>query len=254
MLFNQFAMLQKTFTIILTAILLFPHFSSHSEEVIGLELQYRLRKDNTAHYNKMWEKLVDMGLSRDISVLPLKRAFRDYSADGNSCLFPTSMQSLKASFPQFANADLIETKSVDYVTLTILTLPDQPKITETAQLDGKRIAMWNGLDPKLFFADVNVHVETTNDDATQLKMLNNKRVDAVVGFIPDIFLAADSIQSPYPKYEGNLRFFDRNQVSMVCFNKPENKAFITEFNQLITQLKDSGELQKILGPHAVVSK
>ena len=221
-----------------------------TEAVIGLDLEYRLRQDGTAHYNQMWDKLMQLGLSKPLTVSPLKRAFRDFSATNQSCLFPTTIESLKGSFPQFKNANLITSEGVDYVVLRVMTKSGTQVITDLSQLNGKKVAIWNGLDPKIYLKGVNAKIETTTDEAVRLKMLYNDRVDAVLGFIPDTFLAADALGIEPPEYDDNLDFFSDHTVALVCFDSPANRKLIQSFDRHLRTIKDNGELKQILGPHA----
>jgi len=235
-------------------IALFCIFTTHGyakNAVIGLDLEYRLRQDGTGHYNQMWGRLNELGLSKPLAVSPLKRAFRDFSAAKQSCLFPTTIESLKGSFPQFKDANLISSKGVDYVVLRVMTKKGTPIITDMNQLNGKRVAIWNGLDPNIYLKGVNASVETTTDEAVRLKMLYNDRVDAVLGFIPDTFLAADALGIEPPEYDDNLNFFSDHTVALVCFDSPENRKTIQSFDKHLSTLKNNGELKTILGPHVI---
>lgn len=234
-------------------LLVFSFASSAQQSVIGLELEYRLRQDGSAHYNKMWQRLQQLGANRGLEVLPLKRAFRDFSPQGTSCLFPTTISSLTTTFPQFKQADLITTESVDYVLLKVMTRPGEPVIKDLAQLNGKRVALWNGLDPAIFLKDLDVTVETTTDEAVRLKMLNSRRVDAILGFLPDTLLAADALGMEHPNHAGAYQYFTTNRVSMVCFDSPENRQYVEQFNKALLILKQTGELKRILGPHVTLS-
>lgn len=239
--------------IALVALFGLSNIASANSDVIGLELEYRLRADGQAHYNTMWQRMQELGFSSELQVLPFKRAFRDFSKADDSCLFPTTKESLTISFPQFKAEDLIDSDSVDYVMLKVMTRQGDPIITSLEQLKGKKVAIWNGLDPKIYFKDLNVKVETTSDEAVRLKMLNSHRVDAILGFLPDTLLAADALGVKHPQHEGAYHYFDYNKVSMVCFNSPRNQQRIAEFNKALNKLKASGELKQILGPHATLT-
>jgi hypothetical protein len=228
------------------------NISVADDAVIGLELEYRLRTDGTAHYNSMWNRLEELGLSRAIEIKPFKRAFRDFSEENSSCLFPTSISSLTTTFPQFKDQNLIASIPTDYASMQVLSKNGAPLITELSQLNGKRVALWNGLDPKIFLAGLDVEIEATVDEGVRLRMLNNDRVDAILGFMPDTLIAADALGYDYPAHEGAFTYFKGNGVSVVCFDSESNRAFIASFNKHLSQLKTNGELRDLLGPHVVI--
>lgn len=240
----------KNFSVVL--LLSFFSISSFAHHVIGLELPNRLQSDGQAHYNVMWNRILELGFSHNIEVLPLKRAFRDFSELQDSCLFPTTVESLTTSFPQFKGKRFISSDEVDYVHLKVMTRPGEPVISDLSELNGKKVALWNGLDPKIFLAGLDVETETTISEEVRIKMLNSHRVDAILGFIPDTLIAADKMQVTPPEHEGGYVFFDNQAVTMVCFESDNNRKLLEQFNHVLAQLKSSGELQTILGPHARV--
>ena len=223
-----------------------------AHHVIGLDLPNRLQADGQAHYNKMWERMIELGLDHELEVFPLKRAFRNFSEQQNSCIFPSTIESLTTSFPQFKGKNLIASSQVDYVHLKVMTRAGEPVIADLSELNGKKVALWNGLDPKIFLAGLEVETETTTSEEVRIKMLNSHRVDAILGFIPDTLIAADKMQVAAPEHEGGFVFFDNHAVTIVCFDSASNRALLAEFDQVLAQLKSTGELQTILGPHARV--
>lgn len=225
-----------------------------AHHVIGLDLPNRLQTDGDGHYNAMWKRMVELGFSHQLDVLPLKRAFRNFSEHEDSCLFPTTVESLTTSFPQFKGKKFISSNEVDYVHLKVMTRPGEPIISDLSSLNGKKVALWNGLDPNIFLAGLDVKAETTTSEEVRIRMLNSHRVDAILGFIPDTLIAAEKMQVTAPAHEGGYVFFDNQAVTMVCFESDKNRQLLNDFNQILSQIKSSGELQKILGPHARVHK
>jgi len=239
--------------IVLISVLSVPLFypsQSVANEVIGLELGNRLQSDGQGQYNQLWNKLTSLGVSKKLLVFPLKRALRNYKPTGNSCIFPSKINSLIKIFPQFNNSDFIASNGVDYVRIKVMTRPGEPVVKELSQLRGKRVAIWNGLDPKAFLPGLDVRIETTLNEEVRLKMLYGNRVDAIIGFIPDALIAADKLGIKVPSHEGAYTYFADSPITLVCYNTEENRKFINKFNTLIKQLKLSGELREILGPHA----
>lgn len=225
-------------------------YSLAQPNVVGIELQYRLRQDGTAHYNQLWQRLANQGLEFNLTILSLKRALRDFSPDQGDCLFPTSLRSLTTTFPELASAPLFESDTVDYGALRIMTRHGEAPITSLAELDGKAIALWNGLDPSIFLQGVNARIHPTTDEDVRLNMLYAGRVDAILGFLPDTLIAADQLNFPIPTYKHSYDYFHDNLINMVCTDTPENRKFVEEFNAKLATLRSTGELRDILGPFA----
>lgn len=216
--------------------------------VFGYSLEYRLKEKGESQYNKLLMALSKRGLSFELTIQPMTRIIRDLESH-NQCVFPTSVNSITTFIPAYEALSLIASKPVDYISMRVFSRPGEPVIKELSQLRGKTIAVWSGMDVEVFLSGMNVEVETTPSELIRAKMLDKGRIDAILGFIPDVVLAAEQLDLPTPQYEESLALFRGEGASMVCHDTPANRNFIDQFNREISALKASGELRKILGPH-----
>ncbi len=208
----------------------------------------------TTQYNKLFSTLKDEGLEFDLKISPFKRIMRDFeTGELPICGFPTSKNAIAKSAPNINNLPILISDGVDQISLRIFTRPDSPKIKNIEELNGKRIALWNGLDPNLLLKGIDVVIETTPDELVRVKMLDAGRIDVILGFTPDVILAAQQLNLPAPHFEEKLALFRDEGASLVCRDSPENRVLIHNFNTLLQELKQSGKLQQILGPHVEIA-
>ncbi len=243
--------LVKVFCFLLT--LLSMH-SAHSDAPIfihGYELEFRLVKGGTTQYNALFDTLKKEGLNFELKISPVRRTLREFKPETNtSCIFPVSTDVLIRTDPDFKNSNLITSDAVDIVSLRVFTRTGAKVISDLQQLHGKKIAIWSGLNPDTLLSGIDAHIETTHSELNRVKMLDAKRIDVIFGFMPDVILAAEQLNLPFPIYDKSFALLNNENTSLVCKKTPENENFIMQFNQTIRKLKSNGELKRILGPHA----
>lgn len=231
----------------------FPSFGtfSRSTDVYAYALDYRLTEAGMGHYDRLLAYLQE-GLGLDVSVQPLIRSHQSFQGSRKACLFPSAIAPLVRMYPGMKRFPLVAGNNIDYVSLRVFSHPDKRKINEVGELKGLKLAFWNGLSPDQLLEGVAVTLEPTSGESVRVKMLDAGRIDAILGFMPDVYLAAEQLGLRKPKYNENLSIL-KNGVTLVCHDNPENRALIAEFNRLLRHLKRSGRLRGMLGPYAEIA-
>jgi ABC-type amino acid transport substrate-binding protein len=222
-------------------------------QIYAISLDYRLDEAGTKHYNQLLGALSEKGLIFKTKVRPLKRTLLSFKLDKKSCVFPASLNALVTNDPTIEHQSLVSGKTIDHVSLRIFTSPNRPVIKSISELNNKRVAILNGLNPDFLLKGINAQIEITSNEEVPLKMLAHKRLDAIIGHMPDVFLAADELGFSKPNFEKTVALFKDENISIVCHQTQENQKFINQFNDLLSTLKHNGELLKILGPHATIA-
>lgn len=222
--------------------------------IIGFSLEYRLTDRGKSQYNRFFSEIKNEGLDFDLKIAPFKRAIREFSdKDDGSCIFPTSLNAIVKAAPSFNIESVVASNPVDKISLRVFSNSRNPIIQSIEELNGKTVALWNGLQPELFLSGVNAKVETTSDELVRVKMLNANRIDAILGFTPDVILAAQRLGLPEPHFDNRLALFQDEGASLVCKISTKNKNFVKQFNELVSKLKSNGKLLEILGPHVDIA-
>jgi ABC-type amino acid transport substrate-binding protein len=258
---NYFIRATTHTTIRLTIVLLTLSSSSWSQEnnpaltIYAIELDYRLSESGETQYNALLDIFTALNNEKiNAIVRPLSRTLISFKENKSSCIFPATFSALTVNDPFYdpnvANDNFISSHPIDRVSLRILTKANQPTINNLMSLNNKSIATINGFNSEVIFSGLNVNVEYTANEETRLKMLHAERVDAVIGFVPDILLAAEALNIPTPNYNEELSLITIEGVGFICHKSNTTSSFIAAANKKITQLKNSGEMRTILGPHA----
>lgn len=219
--------------------------------VYGIYLENRLTDRGDKHYNHLLQRMEEMGFEHQLQVSPLKRHYREVLDDPAFCAFPVTLHSIRAGAydDEVKARALVSAQAVDYVTIRIFTRGGEPTIGSLSDLEGKRVALWAGLDPAAHLPGVNANIVSTRGEDVRLKMLDAHRLDAIVGFMPDVQLASKKLELPIPEYDYRLELlYVREGATLVCVDTPENRQRVQTFDKILSQLKESGELRTILGP------
>lgn len=139
----------------------------------------------------------------------------------------------------------VSTIAFNYARAHVFTKKNRPKIHSQAALDGKVLATRRGYHygDKVFGANViNVKVNTIKQSVL---MLEKERIDAFVAYSPDILVTLNEFDSINFHYDKSFIIHQQSE-QIVCQKTQLNKQFIKELNQVITELKASGELDLIL--------
>ncbi|WP_409526496.1 hypothetical protein [Nitrincola sp. MINF-07-Sa-05] len=219
-------------------------------KVYGYDLDYRLQPSGEGHYHAFIQALQARGVAIDLTVVSLVRALRAMEEEPAACNFPATINAVIRSYPQFANIPLLTGDPVDAISLRVLTRPEDPVITDMQQLAGQRVALWNGLDPDAFLGNVDAVVEQTPNESVRVRMLDARRLDVIIGFVPDVLVVADALNLPPPHFAEELALYRDEGASIVCRVTPENEQALSHFNEVLAEMKRSGELRDILGPFA----
>jgi hypothetical protein len=218
--------------------------------LIGAHLEGRLDDDPQSGYNRLIRRI--MPIDQSLAVYqryPLVRALRKFEQTQRSCLFPASI-SASVALTSLKPDELFESAMVDFVSSHILTRKGQPMINSKEDVFGRTIAVQRGVEYTALMADSDrFAVIRTPDDKTALRMLEAGRVDGMYGWFPDAFIIAENTGIQLPDFNPDYILFETT-THVVCKAGTGAEPFVDHVNMRIRALRESGELQRVLGPFA----
>ena len=251
---NKYKLKKILFFFLLTKISFCISSEEENEPIIyAYQLEYRLNKNSNEQYVALLDEISRNGVSFKKSILPIKRANKNFQKDKTSCIFPTTLSVKKTFHPDLKEIKLIQSDPIDKISMRVFTRPDEEKISSMEELKKrniKAIAYWQGLNIEKIVPQKDTLLEPTPNEEVRLKMLYSNRADAIIGFMPDVYLAADKLQLPKPLFNENFAILLNQEASLVCHDTEKNIELIKNFNQHIKNMKENGKLSSILGRHA----
>jgi len=216
-------------------------------------MENRFSANTTEPFNTLWHKMYNRGLAFELIVIPSQRLLRSFLHNSLSCSFPVSLSIIKHNIDK-ESIKLITAEPVSYPGMQVFTQAPNNQYTNLSNLDNKHIAGSFGFDPLIVLNNSKVASFTrVENNETLLKILYKQRVDAILTFTPDIFIAANKENLPTP-YATGIWVLKPRGISLVCHDTAANRQLIKKFNQQLRQMKKSGELRDILGPYVLLEK
>jgi hypothetical protein len=221
--------------------------------VIGAQLEGRLDDSETAGYSLLINELLPDRDDVNYQSFPLQRAIRTFEMEDRSCLFPTSIFAA-ALLTAVDPGEMIQSDPIDLVTSHFLTRKGEPTIDSWGQIDQHKVAIQQSVELSAVNRGLSKpQIVRTPNDRVALRMLMAGRVDVFYGWYPDSVIIAEAEGLELPDFNPNFVVFETT-THIVC-KKGINAEPVLEYaNRKIQALKQSGELRKMLGPHARIAK
>jgi len=120
----------------------------------------------------------------------------------------------------------------------------QTPISCLEDLKEKKVGIRLGMPYGKSFENAKLKTYEVPEIGQNIKKIKAGRIDAFVAYIPDAYRAFRELgTAPYPHDASNPLAVHPDRL--VC--RGVDQEFITKFNELLKQLKDSGRLKEILG-------
>ncbi len=116
--------------------------------------------------------------------------------------------------------------------------------TELSQLKGKKIGVRRGMNYGKGFAAAQLKISMVNDLAQNIKKLEMGRIEAVIAYIPDMYLTLSDLNKPMLPHDA-AKPLAIHKDALVC--KGVASSFMDTFNKNLKALEASGDIRKILG-------
>ncbi|MBT4888309.1 MAG: transporter substrate-binding domain-containing protein [Rhodospirillales bacterium] len=186
--------------------------------------------------------LNDADVDYEISLLPLKRLFKESGTGKINCSFLAGTQKTKEIFR------LIEPMGKDIIAGV---LPKKGKIiNQYEDLAAFTIGVPLGVYVnERFDKDLTLNKTTTHDYAHSVKMLVAGRIDAIMGNIDSFrYFSAQSGYNPDDIF-GDPHIFASIPFWLVCNKDSPSEDIIDRLKASIQKLRDNGTFQSIIGKY-----
>lgn len=196
--------------------------------------------DNQGAYDQVIQ-LVTPENSRIIhKVLPNNRANHAFKNCQVCCFSPANLNPDFYSFDQ----DVYMTQPINTAKAYIFSLKEDATYSSLSELAGKRVGLERGMNYGKAVADGDFIHSVTNTLLQNFKMLMVNRIDTMIAYEPDIYQAFKEVDPKHFRYN-EKQPIAIHKDALVC--RGVNESFISGFNARLNDLRNSGELKKVLG-------
>ena len=215
-------------------------------------LPHRLTEKSGTQYDLfLKEVFAGSGLRIISHTVPIGRSRKLFLKDAQSCLFPSNIRALE---PEDAKFDVITSTPIDVVSLRLYTIKKTQAGANLRDFSPNRVGYILGSGAIHILGDNADRYVPISSEEGLIKMLELGRLDAFLGHHPDTALALEDMNKPSalhvsPVMIANMRF----PITFICHNNETGKALLDYVNPKIEEMRVSGRLREILGPHAEIA-
>ncbi len=222
----------------------------HDVKVIGFPKEGRLEIDGSGPYGDLIRAILKQaGYDGAFIATPVLRALRYFETEGEVCLVPASMIAVTSQFPTIGADKLIASEPIDYITGHLVTRPGTKPIRNPAEIQGKIMAAWVGVNVKVFFPNIDFTLLKTESEENAIRLLHNGRVDIIWSWIPDIYILYDQMGLGEPVLAEDSPIFG-SSAHFTCHRTAQTEQLIVKIDKIINEMRANGDLKRILGKHA----
>lgn len=201
-------------------------------------------------YNVLYDRLItDIGANVILTMLPIRRATRIFSARGADCMFVGSPEPTFYIEFGMIEEEIIHSETVMAISLKIYSPLGSAPIEDASVLNTVNFAIDSGVGDVSYLKDVIPHKETGLLVASNLvdgfKLLDQGRIKALIAIDIDV-RTLQSKNAKYGSYPVSDTFVLRQSEDVfVCRKSPRTERFINNINVRIGELRSRGQIDDI---------
>ncbi|WP_083099461.1 substrate-binding periplasmic protein [Pseudophaeobacter leonis] len=240
-----------TFSLLLLPMLVFSQpAKGETVEVVSMVLGDGLQlADHSGFYGEIITEVLDKsGTSSNSAVYPFKRALKVFFSAEADCIWGLDTEFLK----KFRDdpGDLIQSSLVLNSQQCLFSIPGHAKISSMNGLSGMAVGVLNGANTEKMFKKFAAQVVKLRNQEAKFDMLLAGRVDAIGGWIPDIYITMKTLGIDSQKIEP-LFPLSSSGVRIVCRESPETKAFLEATNVAIADFIEAEKYSDIRSEYGI---
>jgi ABC-type amino acid transport substrate-binding protein len=219
--------------------------SAQTVAIAGYEIQGLMSQSSDEIYNVAMRELLD-GMGVELAILPLARADALFDAGKVDCTFPND----SAFYEEKRAAGFIQSVPVNHARLYLFARPGEPAPLSLDEARGRTIGAIRGMAYGNAVEEAGLKIELVDEEETNIRKLLAKRVDLILGYVPDTPVALKAHGFPALSYAPD-RPIKTIRDSVLCHRTPQAEAFLARFDERLAAMRASGRLLTVLGDRFV---
>jgi ABC-type amino acid transport substrate-binding protein len=174
-----------------------------------------------------------------LQYFPTKRALDTFDRGEVDCLIPIDRRFF-SKYQKF-----YQTKHLFLAKAYVFTRHGEKLRVDIGDLENANVAAQHGmqLGDKI---EKNIDLLRVHTSDSLVKMLEVKRIDAFIAYVPDIYAIFEQLKIPALQHDP-ARPIVVHEDSLTCKITPQNKVLIERFDKGIQALHSSGYIRSVLG-------
>ncbi len=240
-----------TYSLLLLPMLVFSQpAKAETVEVVSMVLGDELQlADHSGFYGEIITEILDKSdTSSNFSVYPFKRALKVFFSAEADCIWGLDTEFLK----KFGDdpGELVQSSLVLDSQQYLFSKPGHAEIGSMSDLSGMAVGVLNGANTEKMFKEFGAQVVELPNQESKFDMLLAGRLDAIGGWVPDIYITMKSLGIDSRKIEP-LFPLSSSGVRIVCRESPETKAFLEATNVAIADFIEAEKYSDIRSEYGI---
>ncbi|MBO6505169.1 MAG: hypothetical protein JJ850_10380 [Kordiimonadaceae bacterium] len=221
-------------------------------KIVALEIPWLLHTKTPGPYNDLMDELLDgFNAPLEVSILPVRRALREFFAGSAHCYFAGNYNDAFLEIGGVKREDLVFTKPFNRSSIRVFTASNEPAVRTLAELDNSTIsidAAVGAVEAVKNSLPKSVRTMVAENVAQSHALLSQGRVTAsiMVHYDYRLFTAHDQAE-PQLHYDDAL-VIDAIEDKLMCKSGTTPERLVEHVNTRIDALARSGQLAQTLAP------
>jgi ABC-type amino acid transport substrate-binding protein len=200
--------------------------------VVGAQIDDLIQKDKEGPYDQIVLKFLD---ENSYYIRPPKRAIYEFNQKKFDCIYPGNLV--------YFDQKVLNSIPVNIAKVFLVTLRGEKKLKKIPE--GIKLGIVDGITYGIDLEGKGFELVATSSEKTNLKMLLAKKVDAILGYFPDFFIALDG------ESKKQIHYYKDGPVSIIqdvisCHPGVKSEKFLQIANEKIRQLHQDKTILGIL--------
>lgn len=224
-----------------------------SVKIVSVQLSKGLLQgDGGGFYGELLSATIkNTGIPAETRVLPLKRTLDLFFSEKADCIWPVDINLLKKF--GYSKTDIVESSLFFKSSQHVFVTGGHPVISDLKQLEGKRVGILNGGSMEKSLSEVSAIIVPLKDQQSKIRMLLNNRLDAFVGWYPDVFVSLNRLQMKPDQLSHDINPNNTVGIKVVCRKSKNTIHFLNALDLSITRLKETFLYNEIMDKYGVPS-
>lgn len=209
-----------------------------------------LEEDGTGLYGELLDRILDEAdIEADIRILPLKRSIQALSERDADCIWPLDIKLV--GHLGYGRSDLIQSAMAFQSRQYVFVAPGDPRVDSLRDLKGKTVGILNGSSTQNELIEAGALPQLLKNQRSKLRMFLSGRLDAFVGWYPDIFVTLSNLEVKPDVLQAERHVIRVTDIRLVCRSTQEAERLFRTLNPAIAALADSSAFDEILARYGV---
>ena len=225
----------------LCALMMLSTTCAGAADIVALQINGLHQHDGRGAYDRLLVGAKAKGVRFTSEVVTPSRAFLEFENGRSLCVSPANNNEdyYRFDFP------VVATQPMSIARVYIFSPPGKKPFSSIVQLEGLRVGARTGMPYGQKVDDALLDLHLSSSLESNIRKLAAGRLDAIIAYDPDVFMAFDKLgETPFPYFPNLPVSIHPDQV--LCRDTPEGRRIVETLDRAFDNMHREGEFARIL--------